>query len=178
MIDIFTLNSIGEEKIYEDLVSQVQFIFYASSSLKDFSSPERKQSFFKRWCGDYMTLYPDQFFIMKEGNKVLGYLSGCSDSLAALSVVEVPGFSLFKDLFLKYPAHFHINFHPECRGRGLGGQLANNFCNSLKVKGINGLHLVTSPDALNISFYRRLGFNVEVKREFNQKDLLFMGKEL
>jgi ribosomal protein S18 acetylase RimI-like enzyme len=178
MIENFKINAIGNKSELEDIIRQVQSIFYASSSLKEFSSPERKQTFFKRWCGDYVSLYPDQFIVMREGKKILGYLSGCMDSSIALGVIEVPGFNLYSDLFKSFPAHFHINFHPDCRGRGLGSQLVEGYCKDLKKMGIIGVHIVTSPDAANIGFYQRLGFDQVVKREFNQMTLLFMGRLL
>ncbi|MBC7540818.1 MAG: GNAT family N-acetyltransferase [Bacteriovorax sp.] len=178
MIESFKISNVGNKTELEDIIQQVQSIFYTSSSLKEFSSAERKQAFFKRWCGDYISLYPDQFIIMREGQKVLGYLSGCTDSSFALVVVEVPGFSLFSDLFKFYCAHFHINFHPDCRGRGLGSQLVEGYCEELKKMGVTGVHLITSPDAANIGFYQRLGFDHVVQREFNQMTLLFMGRLL
>ena len=178
MIEILKLNGIENKMKYEDALLQIQFIFYASSSLKEFSSPERKQAFFQRWCGDYILHYPDQFFIMCEDKKILGYMSLCKDSSAAMSVLSVPGYNLFSDLFQIYPAHLHINFHPDCRGRGLGSQLVEHCCTDLVKDGIFGIHLVTSPGALNIPFYKRLGFQFESFREFNKAGLLFMGKIL
>lgn len=177
MIEIFTLNTIENKIEFENIVLQVKFIFYESSSLKEFSSAEKKEAFFKRWCGDYVSIYPEQFFIMREDQKVLGYLSGCCNSSLALCRLEVPGIALFRDLFESYPAHFHINFHPDCRGRGLGSQLVESFVKNLKEKkGTIGVHIVTSPGAPNIGFYQRLGFQREEKRHFNQMELLFMGK--
>jgi ribosomal protein S18 acetylase RimI-like enzyme len=182
MIEIFKLSflSTGLSTALErdDIIDQVKNIFYLSSSLKEFSSEERKKAFFKKWCGDYLILFPDQFFIMRDGPKVLGYLSGCLDSTAASSVVEVPGFSIFSDLFDRYPAHFHINFHPDCRGRGLGSLLVESFCKNLVEKNISGVHLVTSEGAPNVSFYKKLHFNDEFLRLHNQMNLLFMGKIL
>lgn len=175
MIEIFKLSSV-DEKEFEDIVEQTRTIFYVSSSLKEFSSVESKIAFFKRWCGDYMSLFPDQFFIMKENQKVLGYLSGCNDSKAASALVTVPGFSVFSELFEKYPAHFHINLIPESRGRGLGSKLVEHYCEYLKFLHVKGVHLVTSAGAENISFYQRLNFDHEVQRQFNQMNLLFMGK--
>jgi ribosomal protein S18 acetylase RimI-like enzyme len=164
-------------ELTEDLISQIKWIFFASSSLKEFSSPERKEAFFKRWCGDYLTYYPQEFFIMIEGSKILGYLSGCSDSVGARKILEVPAFDLFSDQFNQYPAHFHINFHPDIRGKGLGSMLVESYCLSLKdKKTISGVHLITSDGAPNISFYRRLGFKQEIQRELGLMKLLFMGK--
>lgn len=178
MIEIFTFDKIQEISKKEEIVSQIKEIFYQSSSLKEFSSEERKIAFFKRWCGDYLSFYPEHFQIMYEDNKVLGYLSGCLDSTRALNRVEVPGFSVFSDLFNSYPAHFHINFHPDCRGRGLGGNLVEKFCNEVFIThNLAGVHLVTSPEAPNVNFYKRLGFNFTEVRAFNQMSLLFMGKK-
>lgn len=165
-------------KNHENILSQIENIFFVSSSLKSFSSEERKQAFYKRWCKDYQQFYPEEFFIMIEDAKVLGYLSGCSDSTRALECLEVPGYSAFTDLFITYPAHLHINFHPDCRGRGLGSVLIRNYIEFLKSNKINGLHLVTSRGAKNVSFYERLGFSYSEGRKFNEMELYFMGANL
>lgn len=154
---------------------QVENIFFESSSLKSFSSPERKAAFYKRWCGDYQTYYADEFFIAMKDEKVLGYLSGCSDSNKAARIIEVPGFLVFQDLFNQYPAHLHINFHPEARGLGLGTRLVEHYKSFLREKAVIGLHLVTSPGVQNVGFYERLNFNFNETREFNQIALYFMG---
>jgi ribosomal protein S18 acetylase RimI-like enzyme len=177
MIEVVKLNSIGANEL-ENILEQIKNIFFLSTSIKEFSSPERKEAFFKRWCGDFIEHYPESFYLMIEDSKLLGYLSGCLDSEKARAIVEVPGYAVFQDVFSEYPAHLHINFHPDCRGRGLGSTLVNSFINDLKVLQIRGVHLVTSPDALNISFYKRLGFTHEIAREFNAMSLLFMGKKL
>ena len=178
MIELLKISEITDSLEREEVVHQVRFIFYASSSLKEFSTPERKVAFFKRWCGDYLTYFSEYFFIMREDKKVLGYLTGCLDSSSALSLLEIPGYSHYSDLFQTYPAHFHINFHPDCRGRGLGSQLVEAFCNDLVNLKIKGVHLVTSRGAKNIVFYRRLGFVDEFPRDFNEMTLLFMGRIL
>lgn len=177
MIEIKKLDTINSEE-REEILQQIRNIFFLSTSIKEFSSPERKEAFFKRWCGDFIQNEPDYFYLMLEEKKLLGYLSGCLDSLKAKSFIEVPGYTVFEDLFTEFPAHLHINFHPDCRGRGLGSTLVNAFIDDLQVLRIPGVHLVTSPQALNISFYRRLGFTNEIPRQFNSMSLLFMGKKL
>ncbi|MFA6235713.1 MAG: GNAT family N-acetyltransferase [Bacteriovorax sp.] len=178
MVEIFKLDTINGPDEFASIVEQVKTIFYVSSSLKEFSSEEKRTAFFRRWCGDYIKLYPDQFLLMMEDDKLLGYLSGCLNSSSAAPMLEVPGFNIFSDLFEQFPAHFHINFSPACRGRGLGTSLVEHFCDDLKLQGIQGCHLVTSTGAANISFYHRAGFNYEVQREFHQSKLLFMGRIL
>ena len=177
MIEIKKLDSIPEEK-KDFALTKIREIFFLSTSIKEFSTPERKEAFFKRWCGDFVQFYPGHFYLMFEGNVLLGYLSGCLDSERAGEVLEVPGYDVFKDLFSDFPAHLHINFHPDCRGRGLGSILVNQFCQDLSDKRIKGVHLITSPGAVNVSFYQRLGFTHEISREFNSSALLFMGKKL
>lgn len=174
MIKIIKLSDcLGEEKA--KILSQVEDIFFLSSSRKEFLSLEKRNAFYKRWCGDYQSLYADEFFLAVEDDKVLGYLSGCSDSLSALSVVSVPGFSVFQDLFKNFPAHLHINFHPDSRGRGLGSLLMNYYMFYLREKKVRGVHLITSPNVKNVSFYDRLGFNYTETRDFNDTPLYFMG---
>ena len=124
MINTIKFNSITNDEVKPLVIEKIKEIFYLSSSLKEFSTPERKIAFFKRWCGDYLTTYPEEFLIMMEGDIVLGYLSGCIDSKSSLSVLEVPGLNTFSEQFSLYPAHLHINFHPNCRGRGLGRSFA------------------------------------------------------
>lgn len=174
MIEIVTLDNLNAAE-KEVLILQVEEIFFLSSSLKAFSSEEKRKAFYKRWCGDYQTLYPEEFFIAMEEGKVLGYLTGCSDSTRAMNEVSVPGYAIFHDLFLAFPAHLHINFHPDARGKGLGSILMNHYMNFLKLNNVMGVHLITSPDAQNVSFYDRLGFVKTDIREFNGMPLYFMG---
>lgn len=175
MVEIKKLNSLKGDELTDALL-QIREIFFLSTSIKEFSSLDRKEAFFKRWCGDFIALFPEHFYLMMEGGKLLGYLSGCLDSAAAKGQLEVPGYLVFEDLFGEFPAHLHINFHPDCRGRGLGSLLVNEFCKDLSRLKITGVHLVTSPGSQNVSFYSRLGFKREVSREFNSMSLLFMGK--
>jgi GNAT superfamily N-acetyltransferase len=174
MLEIKRLSDISSlEK--EIILFQVEYIFFASSSLKTFSSPERKAAFYKRWCSDYQSFYPEEFLVAMENEKVMGYLSGCSDSDKAANIVEVPGFKVFQDLFRKFPAHLHINFHPDARGKGLGSILVEHYKKLLRENNVVGVHLVTGPGVQNVSFYERLNFSFNETREFNGMKLYFMG---
>lgn len=173
-----TIVALSEVSNRENVSLQIEDIFFEASSLKNFSSPERKVAFYKRWCKDYQILYPDEFYVMMDGDFVQGYLSGCKNSKESLDKLEIPGPIIFADLFSDYPAHLHINFHSSVRGKGLGSKLVNAYIESLKECHCPGLHLITSPDAMNVSFYDRLGFSHQVERDFNGMKLLFMGKKL
>jgi ribosomal protein S18 acetylase RimI-like enzyme len=181
MVEILKLSTVPPTQ-FEKVILEIRDIFFLSTSIKEFSSEERKEAFFKRWCGDFINLFPGSFYLMKEEGKLLGYLSGCLDSQAATPILEVPGYLIFEDQFAAFPAHLHINFHPDCRGRGLGSNLVVAFIEDLKKQKSKGVHLVTSPDAKNISFYQRLGFTHEIQRRFatakGSSALLFMGKVL
>ncbi len=176
-LDIIRLSDIAEVD-RPGFLAQVEDIFFLSSSVKTFASEEKRLNFFKRWCGDYLNFYQEEFFLAVEGQKVLGYLSGCSDSRRSLERLSVPGHATFQDLFEKFPAHLHINFHPDARGKGLGSKLVLNYMKVLQQQSVKGLHLTTSPDAQNVSFYERLGFHHTVTREFNGVALYFMGAVL
>ena len=172
--DICTFNEISIVQKMEVLDS-IKNIFFESSSVKEFKDFESKDVFFKRWCGDYLTHYPQYFYLMFENNKLLGYLSGCLSTNDSLSVLNVPGVQLFSDLYEDFPAHLHINFSAECRGKGLGSILVEHFLGKCRLKQIKGVHLITSLEAKNVTFYRRLGFNKEFPRLHSNFTQLFMG---
>lgn len=161
-----------------NLLAQIKFIFYISSSVQTFSSDSHKDQFFQTWCGNYLKFYPSEFFVLYDNDKVYGYLSGCSDTEASKNNLTIPGHYLFADLFNQFPAHLHINFHPDARSKGLGSVLVEYYCQHLVQSSIQGVHLITSPQSQNVSFYRRLNFNYELIREFKGKPQLFLGKFL
>lgn len=175
IISFNQVNDLDKEKV----LHEIKYIFYISSSVQNFSSDDHRNLFFEKWCGDYLNNYSEEFFLyINQENKLMGYLSGCKNSTEALGKMRVPGFNIFSDLFTQFPAHLHINFHPEARGIGLGSRLVNHYIEYLSNEKISGLHLVTSPDAKNVSFYERLGFNTKIVRDSNGHPLLFMGKYL
>jgi hypothetical protein len=152
----------------------VREIFFSSSSKKKFVNEQERDEFASRWLDYYVTFEKNNFLIAEDGRQVLGYLSGCGDSAAALDFFSprIPSYSIFQDLFKEFPAHLHINFSEAARGQGLGTLLLNAFCSSLA----SGVHVVTSPESRNRSFYQRNGFEIEVLRGHNNKQFLFMGR--
>ncbi|MCY3413406.1 MAG: GNAT family N-acetyltransferase [Candidatus Heimdallarchaeota archaeon] len=66
-----------------------------------------------------------------------------------------------EELLSSYPAHLHINLHPDIQGRGIGGKLLQMFETKLKEKGITGLHLGTSNyNHHALTFYEKHGFSI------------------
>lgn len=152
---------------------QIEDIFFEASSRREFSSAEVKADFFQKWCGDYLLHFPEEFFLMIEGEKLCGYLSGCRDSK-----LKTPSLNLFADFLEKFPAHLHINFSPFYRGQNLGGQLIEHYSRFLRANGVSGVHIVTSPGMRNVKFYNKLNFHFTSERILNEKPLLFMGLNL
>jgi ribosomal protein S18 acetylase RimI-like enzyme len=159
----------------------IRDIFYASSARQTFSSPEEKIEFFEKWTRYYITEEPELIFLAVEDEaKILGYLMGCADSKSALPYYEdrLKSYAVFADQFEKYPAHLHINFRPEARGRGIGSRLIEHYCGKLVERGVRGVHIVTGADAENRRFYTKNEFSFELKRRWREIDLLFMGRNL
>lgn len=168
-----------DESLKKKAIEEIQEIFFLSTSVKSFTSDDHKKLFFEKWCGDYIVHFPETFYLFfDEDDSLLGYLSGCNDTLSSFSFMRVPAQTLFSEQLESFPAHLHINFHPKARGMGLGSHLIEFYARELVMCNIPGLHLVTSPDARNVSFYDRLGFDHHVVKEINGSKLLFMGKKL
>ena len=149
-----------------------------------FETRAEKLAFEDRWMGPYFNDLPDlsHFFLVKDNSQlnVTGYLVASFDSEKFLPafVDRVTSYAVFKDLFSTFPAHLHINLSSKCRGAGLGSALLKALLKLLIENKVRGVHLVTSPLARNVNFYRKNGFTVEYKRPFKGTELLFMGKSL
>lgn len=176
-MEIVSFNQIDCD-IQQKTISEIKDIFYSCSSVKNFRDSDHKDSFFNKWCGDYLSKSSEQFYIAFEENTVVGYLSGFLNSKEALEDFVIPGPEVFEDCFDKFPAHFHINCAPNHQGKGIGRKLVDHYVQRLSATSINGVHLITSTDADNLGFYRALGFTNEVLRPFNSHQLLLMGKEI
>ena len=175
--NIVTLDKLSPD-IKLIVIDQIKNIFFEASSVKVFKDEESKAIFFKRWCGDYIEHYPHYFYLMFENQKLLGYLSGCLNTIESFSILNVPGVRLFSDLYNDYPAHLHINFSSDCRGKGLGSVLVEHYLYECKSNKVKGVHLITSQDAKNVSFYRKLGFTDEFPRVAQSFTQLLMGKKI
>jgi GNAT superfamily N-acetyltransferase len=156
---------------------QLREIFFETSSKKRFKDVQEKEAFYWKYLGYYLTHHRGMVFIAK-GPKVLGYCLGMMNSLDKELVELQTHMKIFSDELLKYPAHFHINCHADARGQGIGRKLLLCFERELHFQGIAGVHLITSTEARNRSFYSRLGYLFEVERCFEGQLLLLMGKNL
>jgi ribosomal protein S18 acetylase RimI-like enzyme len=65
-----------------------------------------------------------------------------------------------KQIYSEYPAHLHINIHPDFQRQGIGQLLVDRLLSHLKEKGIRGLHLIVAfNNQKGIGFYRKYGFS-------------------
>ncbi len=176
-MEIVSYASLSKD-IQEKYLKEIKEIFYTCSSIKEFKDDNHKETFFNKWCGDYLKFSPDYFYLYLIEKKVAGYLSGHMNSEEALENFIIPGPELFKDCFERFPAHFHINCSPHHQGKGVGRKLVEHYLHELNCSRIDGVHLITSTDADNLGFYRALGFEYEVPRPFKSHELLLMGRAI
>jgi ribosomal protein S18 acetylase RimI-like enzyme len=163
------------------LMPEFREVFFLTSSRKNFASTEEREKFWRGWTEYYFVNEPQHIYVALSPEGFLqGYLTGSQDSRKAQPEIEsrIPSYACFADLFGGFPAHLHINCHPNAQRTGLGRHLIETFVRDLRSSSTAGLHIVTSPGEDNVLFYRRLGFTQEVGRNWNGYPLLFMGRKL
>lgn len=160
--------------------AEIRDIFFLCAARQDFADPGARDAFAARWLDYYLTEEPGRVFLARKSDGGLaGYLTGCADSGAAAPLFErIPHYALFEDRFALYPAHLHVNCRPEARSHGVGAALVAAFLAQLRAARVPGVHVVTAPEARNVAFYRRCGFQDEERRPAGSRNLLFMGKRL
>lgn len=155
----------------DDLIRQLDAIFFEASNTKSFPSEEARAAFRERWFGRYLKDYPKWAYIAEApGSIIAGYLVGALD--------EQTGFEDFASAAQAFPAHLHVNLAPEFRSRGIGAELIEAFVADAARAGVKGVHVVTSADARNVRFYERVGFKPRAKTTVNGRELVFLGRAL
>lgn len=162
----------------EKYLPEITEIFFESSTKKEFKDEEERKRFFEKYCGFYLKTYPGLALVALKNEKVMGYVVGSPVSSGPEIDSLQPHMPVFKDHFNKYPSHLHINCHFESRGLGVGRMLIHALEEKLKALNIEGLHILTGPDAGNKNFYQRLGFDFTITLPFQGTPILFMGKRL
>ncbi|MBT6326383.1 MAG: GNAT family N-acetyltransferase, partial [Bdellovibrionales bacterium] len=114
-----------------------------------------------------------------EKKEILGYLSGCINSLEFTKYSPHESYLLFSDLFENYNAHLHINCDPNSRGTGVGTKLINYYVDVLEsYSDVKGVHIITGPKSRNVNFYQSNDFSFLEERVLNNYSYLFMGKAI
>lgn len=168
------------------VVRAVDDVFWETANTREFETPEEQAAFRWRYFGYYLEYEPECLFVARDGARgsVLGYVCGVVDTRRHPELYRIADHvPIYSDLYDRYPAHLHINLTAAARGRGLGGRLLGAIERCAATAGAPGIHLVTSADARNTSFYRRNGYRHEVPRSLptgggTAVTLLFMGKPL
>ena len=146
-----------------------------TSSLKEFSSEEAKSKFLYKYFGLYHERFTDFCWYAQKEEKRLGYCLGSPVTDSSFFVYQ-PHLEIFNDLYRDFPAHLHINLHPDSQGLGIGKLLIEKWEQVARAHGLPGMHIMTGVDARNKSFYLRQGFTTEVVRNYKGNPVLFMGK--
>ncbi len=155
----------------------IEEIFFLSSSVQEFYSAEERRTFLDRWTGYYRSQAAEQILLWRRPDgRVAAYLMGCRDSLATKRLFrEVDSYHVFADYFATYPAHFHVNCHPDFRGQGIGSRLVEAFLAACAASAIPGVHVVTLACARNVRFYHKLGLRQPVRRTWRGRELLMLA---
>jgi GNAT superfamily N-acetyltransferase len=163
-----------------DLRGEVVRIFFESSTVRNFASPEAKRAFQAKWLDPYIEDMPEQTIIaLTPEGEAAGYLTGCFNSAGAGRVrKEVDFYDQFAPFYADYPAHLHITVDAKLRGGGIGAELIGEFARRCKAEGLPGLHLITGKAARNVSFYKRCGFEEVAVRPWKGAVLLMLGRKL
>ena len=148
-------------------------IFLDSSTQKTFADQKEKNDFIYKYLSFYKENHAEYFLVAKRLDEVIGYICGAKDSKSQTKLFELlPHYELFREEYIKYPAHLHINLSPKARGAGVGSRLINEFEKAVACS----THLITTPSARNRKFYTKNFYTTEIIRTFSGSELLFMGK--
>ena len=147
-------------------LEQIDRIFFENSGV-NFDSDDEKSIFKNKWLNPYLE-NERLFFVMIENDQVIGYVNG---------MVSTPKIHPeFAELVKQFPAHLHINVSGYHHGQGLGEELIQFFHQQLIKTNIHGVHIITRPDARNVGFYERNGYQFSQVSECGL--FRFMGNRL
>jgi len=153
-------------------------IFFKTTKAQ-LNSEEERQNLFDKYAAPYIKNWPDYVFFAcdESSGRTMGYLTGCDDSKNAIDILSAvqKSYSLFADLYSRFPAHLHVDVHPDFQGKGVGTFLLQEFIIEMKKSGAAGLHILTAPGDSSVDFYLRNKFKFQVVRSFNDREILFMG---
>lgn len=174
MSEVVILNYKDPRTQSGDFRSQVDAIFFETSTKKDFETQKQREEFNWKYLGFYLSHYPEYAWLALKAETVLGYVVGMPFSHDPSLYQIQPHIKAFKIFFEKYPAHLHINCLPEAQGKGIGKRLVQALTEQMMAQRVPGIHILTGPDSVNRLFYQKLGFHEEVE----QSQILLMARAL
>lgn len=131
---------------------------------------DEREAFAEHWIGPYRELRPDWTYVAVVDKKVIGYLTGCPDTLS----FEKERRRVFQPrpdsreffpqairlkLWTEHPAHLHMNVSADYRGFGTGAALLRAFFAELRKAGVPSAHVICGPSAA--PFWERMAFRTE-----------------
>ena len=131
---------------------------------------EEREAFAEHWIGPYRELRPDWTWVAVHEVKIVGYLTGCPDTLAfekerrRLLSPRPDSREFFPQdvrlkLWTEHPAHLHMNIAAGYRGLGTGAALIRAFFAELSKARVASAHVICGPNAA--SFWERMAFRSE-----------------
>ena len=132
--------------------------------------PEEREVFAEHWIGPYRELRPDWTWVAVHEKKVVGYLTGCPDTLAfekerrrllnpQPDSREFFPMAILLKLWAEHPAHLHMNIAADFRGFGTGAAMLRTFFAELGKTGVPSAHVICGPSAA--PFWERMAFRTE-----------------
>jgi GNAT superfamily N-acetyltransferase len=131
---------------------------------------DEREAFAEHWIGPYRELRPDWTWVAVHEKKIVGYLTGCPDSLlfekerSRLLAPRPDSREFFPiavrmKLWVEHPAHLHLNVAADYRGFGTGAALIRAFFAELRKAGVPSAHVICGPSAA--PFWERMAFRTE-----------------
>jgi GNAT superfamily N-acetyltransferase len=134
---------------------------------------DEREAFGEHWIGPYRDLRPDWTWVAVAEVQVIGYLTGCPDTMAfererRKRKPQPDSRDFFAPavrvkLWTEHPAHAHMNVASPHRGRGAGAALLRAFFAELKRAGVPSAHVICGPQAA--PYWARMAFRVEATVE-------------
>jgi GNAT superfamily N-acetyltransferase len=131
---------------------------------------DEREAFSEHWIGPYRDLRPDWTSVAAVEDKVVGYLTGCPDTMAfekerrRLFQPQPDSREFFPPsvrvkLWTDHPGHAHMNIAADHRGFGTGAALLRAFFAQLRKAGVPSAHVICGPSA--VWFWERMAFRTE-----------------
>ena len=167
-----------EEENPAEIRAQIKEIFFLSSRRMKVLRGVAREQVFGSWAGYYLDKIPDQTLLFKTHScGIVGYLTGCFNSAGARPLYrDLFYYQAFDKWYEQYPAHFHVNCHPDFRSQGIGKVLVETFVGYASQAGAAGVHLVTGTRARNRQFYERQKFFKQTTCRLNNTYLVLLGR--
>ncbi len=173
------LSRLGDCSDPDRALAEIETIFFLSSETGARLAGAAQRRFFPTWTNYYLSMPGLVWLRHGPDGKLAGYLTGCLDSAGAEPLYDALFYyRAFEDQYRAFPAHFHVNCHPDLRNQGVGAELVAAFVGACRDAGVGGAHVVTGAGARNTSFYGRCGLTERARRDVDGKSLVLLARSL